>query len=325
MSGDSRWNHDELSLEALERINRVCLQFEAVWKEDREPRIEDYLGVTEDEERSALLRELLLLDLDYRWRLERPATAEDYRTRFPNDRDLIEGLLGRLSTRTMLGAGGMHHLARGQRQPVLPSRLGDYELEELLGEGGMGTVYRARQSSVQRTVALKVVRPHRFVGLSPDRLEETMRRFQVEIRAAAQLEHESIVPVYEVGQIEGQPFFSMRYLEGGSLDSVIRQGPLDGRDAARVVEKIARAVQHAHSQGVIHRDLKPRNILLDSNGQPYVADFGLAKSLEMREGPTLSGEVIGTPAYMAPEQARGEAYRSASRPTSTVSVPLCMN
>jgi serine/threonine protein kinase/WD40 repeat protein len=285
----------------------MCLQFEAVWKEEREPKIEDYLGATEGEERSALLRELLLLDLDYRWRLERPATAEDYRTRFPNDRELIEGLLGRLSTRTMLRAGGTHHHARGQQQPALPSRLGDYELEELLGEGGMGTVYRARQSGVRRTVALKVVRPDRFVGLSRDRFEETIRRFQVEIQAAAGLEHESIVPVYEVGQIEGQPFFSMRYFEGGSLDSVIRQGPLDGREAARVVEKIARAVQHAHSQGVIHRDLKPRNILLDSDGQPYVADFGLAKTKEMQEHLTLSGEVVGTPAYMAPEQARGQA------------------
>ena len=153
---------------------------------------------------------------------------------------------------------------------------------------------------------LKVVRPDRLARQSPDRMEETVRRFQVEIQAAAQLEHESIVPVYEVGQVEGHPFFSMRYLEGGSLDSVIRQGPLDGREAASVVETIARAVQHAHSHGVIHRDLKPRNILLDSHGHPYVGDFGLAKSREIQAELTLPGEVIGTPAYMAPEQAKGE-------------------
>ncbi len=310
MSGDSRWEHDSLPLEALERINRVCVQFEAVWKQekpDQEPRIEDYLGATEGEERAVLLRELLLLDLDYRCRLDKPPVAEDYRARFPQDRELIDKVLARLSTRTLLSRSGLHRPASEDRQPQLPSQLGDYELMEMLGEGGMGTVFRARQSSAGRTVALKVIRPDRFTGLSPERRQDTVRRFQVEIQAAAKLEHESIVPVYDVGQIEGQPFFSMRYFEGGSLDSVIGQGPLDGREAAAVMEKIAQAVQHAHSHGVIHRDLKPRNILLDSTGHPYVADFGLAKSLEMREELTLPGEVIGTPAYMAPEQAKGEA------------------
>ena len=125
MSGDSRWEHDSLPLEALERINRVCVQFEAVWKKEnqgQEPRIEDYLGVTEGEERAVLFRELLLLDLDYRWRFDRAAIAEYYRARFPDDRQLIDKVLGRMSTRTILSRSGSHQPTGEQAQPGLPSR-----------------------------------------------------------------------------------------------------------------------------------------------------------------------------------------------------------
>ena len=179
---------------------------------------------------------------------------------------------------------------------VLPRRFGEYELEERLAEGGMGVVYRARHLTLGRTVALKMIRAAHIAGA------EELRRFRQEARAAAQLEHPHVVPVYEIGEHGGVHFFTMKLAAGGCLQLTAPQPP---EAAAALTAKIARAVHYAHQHGVLHRDVKPSNILMEASGEPMVGDFGLAHFAQGGPDITLSGTVVGTPAYMAPEQARG--------------------
>ncbi|MEQ8789387.1 MAG: protein kinase [Pirellulaceae bacterium] len=182
---------------------------------------------------------------------------------------------------------------------------GDYQLLSVLGEGGMGTVYRAYHAATDRHVALKVIRPDLFPPLKSRERSETIDRFQQEVRAAARLEHDHIVRVYEAGQWRSRPYFSMQYVSGTDLDARLRGGPLSDREAAETLEPVCRAIEAAHRQGVIHRDIKPQNILLDESGRPYVSDFGLAKCLEGDFVHTHTGSILGTPPYMSPEQAQG--------------------
>ncbi len=176
---------------------------------------------------------------------------------------------------------------------------GDYELVEELGRGGMGIVYKARQSSLARTVALKMIQR----GTLPSSTD--LARFRTEAESAARLDHPTIVPIYEVGEQQGQPFFTMKYVAGTTLARRLADGPLAPREAASLLSPIARAIHYAHERGVLHRDLKPSNILIDEDGRPHVSDFGLAKRVEADDHLTLTGAVLGTPSYMAPEQAAG--------------------
>ena len=307
MKDDRDSNSDSLPLPALERIERVCLGFEAAWKEGRNPQIEDYLGAAKGAERSGLLRELLLLDLDYRDRSDAPPTEGEYQDRFPQDSQLVGEVFERLSTSAAADETHPSSSTSVFHPPTLPWSFGDYELLEVLGEGGMGVVYRARQHMPDRIVALKIIRPERLSSVLPEQREKALKRFRAEAQATAQLEHDHIVSVYNVGEMDGQPFFSMRYVDGRGLDSVLRDSPLAGRDAARLLEPVARALHYAHQRDIIHRDIKPRNILVDGQEKPYVADFGLAKSFAAAQDLTQTAEAIGTPAYMSPEQAIGSA------------------
>jgi eukaryotic-like serine/threonine-protein kinase len=187
----------------------------------------------------------------------------------------------------------------------LPRQLGNYELLDEIGRGGMGVVYRARQLSADRIVALKVIRGDELSALRPESRAAAIERFRHEALAAARLAHEHIVTVFEVGEADGERFFSMRYIEGQSLaDMISTSGPLSGRKAANYLEPVARAVAAAHEAGILHRDLKPQNILLDAKtDQALIADFGLAKLVEQSPELTRAGDVMGTPAYMSPEQA----------------------
>jgi len=176
---------------------------------------------------------------------------------------------------------------------------GDYELLEEIGRGGQGVVYRARQKSLNRTVALKVI------GLGHWATEAHLKRFRREAEAAASLEHPCIVPIYEVGERDGSCYFSMKFIEGGQLDEVVRREPMPIRRAAELTAKVARTIHHAHERGILHRDIKPGNILLDQKGEPHLTDFGLARLVETESTVTRTMEVLGTPSYMAPEQAVG--------------------
>jgi tetratricopeptide (TPR) repeat protein len=176
---------------------------------------------------------------------------------------------------------------------------GDYEILHELGRGGMGVVYRARQVSLNRPVALKMIRAGLLAG------DGELRRFRNEAAAVALLDHPSIVQVYEVGEHDGQNYFSMKLVEGHNLADCLGVYAADPRAAAALLAEAADAVHHAHVRGILHRDLKPANILVDAQGRPHVTDFGLAKRLGEVEGLTLSGAILGTPSYMAPEQAAG--------------------
>jgi WD40 repeat protein/tRNA A-37 threonylcarbamoyl transferase component Bud32 len=196
--------------------------------------------------------------------------------------------------------GGTPRHRGGSDAERAPLCFGDYELIQKIARGGMGVVYKARQRKLNRIVALKMILTGHLATA------EEVQRFYLEAEAAAQLEHPGIVPIFEVGERDGQPFFSMSFVDGGSLADRVREGPLLPRDAAGLVERIAGAVAYAHSHGIIHRDLKPGNILLDKDGNPKVSDFGLAKKVAGASHLTMAGQIVGTPAYMAPEQAAGQ-------------------
>lgn len=202
--------------------------------------------------------------------------------------------LAGLFEETLLGADA----AVPERQP--PRLSADYQIEREIGRGGMGIVYLVQQKSLGRHVALKVLRPgeHTYGPM--------VRRFLDEARHLARLRHPHIVSIHEIGDAAGEPYFTMDYVEGEALSTRLRGGPLPPSQSVDILKQIAAAVQHAHRQGIIHRDLKPSNVLIDRSGHVFVTDFGLARDVTQAPNLTRSGELLGTPQYMAPEQARGE-------------------
>jgi serine/threonine-protein kinase len=190
--------------------------------------------------------------------------------------------------------------AEGFEARARAGTFGDYELLEEIGAGGMGVVYKARQKSLHRLVALKMIRAG---GLA---CRADVQRFRTEAEAAASLDHPHIVPIYDVGELEGQPYFTMKLVTGHRLAEQLPRFLTDPRASARLLIAVAQAVHHAHQRGILHRDLKPSNILLDAEGRPHVTDFGLAKRLEVDSSLTQSGLLVGTPSYMAPEQATAQ-------------------
>jgi formylglycine-generating enzyme required for sulfatase activity len=184
--------------------------------------------------------------------------------------------------------------------PCIPG----YEIEAVLGRGGMGVVYRARHLALKRTVALKMMLAGGHAG------PQELARFRIEAEAAARLQHPNIVQIHEVGEADGHPYCALEFVEGGNLAGRIDGKPMPARESARLVETLARAMQLAHSRNVVHRDLKPANILLASDGTPKITDFGLARRLDHDSGETQAGAVMGTPSYMAPEQASGQAHEA---------------
>src|SRR5207253_827973 len=189
--------------------------------------------------------------------------------------------------------------SRPESAATMLGELGDYELLEEIGRGGQGVVFRARQKSLNRTVALKVISLGQWAS------KAHLKRFRLEAEAAASLEHPGIVPIHEVGERDGSCYFSMKFVEGGQLDEVARREPMPIRRAVELIAKVARTLHYAHDHGILHRDIKPGNILLDAKGEPHLTDFGLARLVETESSVTHTLDVIGTPSYMAPEQAVG--------------------
>lgn len=235
----------------------------------------------------------------------RPAEGAGAST--PGSRD--ERVAASATTRTLESetdgeatAPGLEGRARASSRKPLPRRFGEYELLEELGRGGMGIVYRARHASLDRVVALKVILRGELAS------EAELARFRVEAESAARLDHPNIVALYESGEVDGRPYFTMQLVEGTTLARRLAVGPLSPRQTAELLAPICRAIDYAHRQGVLHRDLKPQNILIDREGRPRVGDFGLAKRIEA-ETLTRTHSVLGTPSYMAPEQAAGRRGR----------------
>jgi serine/threonine-protein kinase len=297
-----------------EQIEQVTARFEGAWQEALKggppPEPEAYLTEVSEAERAGLERRLAELSATYRPRLPDPATVTWVPPANPGAHTHR-----RAGAPTVREASAEPDASGREKGPALP----DYEVLGELGRGGMGVVYLARQRSLDRLVALKMV----LAGAHAS--DSHLVRFQFEAKAAARLRHPNIVQVYEAGRHEGVPYFSQEYVDGGSLAQHTNRQPQPPAEAARLVETLARAVHHAHTQGVVHRDLKPANVLLASGGRqppdprsasgglrppladctPKIADFGLAKRLDDEATQTQTGAPMGTPSYMSPEQARG--------------------
>jgi len=333
-------------------LNETMRQrFEAAWRSGTPVPIEAHLPPEDDSHYLATLEELVHIDIEMKWKARQAdadatnvqshgCQVEEYLARFPRLKDpriILRLLKQEYRVRQRYGdqpstieychrfpdlvVSGTEVQA-GRLRPAtgeLPT-IDGYEILEVLGRGGMGVVYKARQMGFNRLVALKMLR----VGSEAD--DEDLARFRIEAEASAQLQHPNIVRVYEVGQKDGQPYFSLEFVEGGSLDRLLGGTPQEPRVAATLVEKLARAIHYAHQHGIIHRDLKPANVLLSSEipsasettttdafdtcalatATPKIADFGLAKRLQADSGQTQTGAILGTPSYMAPEQAAGQ-------------------
>jgi tetratricopeptide (TPR) repeat protein len=307
-----------LASSLITRVDDACDRFEMAWRAGLRPRIEDYLGETRERERALLLQGLLVLDLAYRRRRGGRPTAAEYLARFSESPDLINavvcehahsGLADSAATTGFagsppdwsdgdpdgtLGAASVPEWC-GSDWPEVPG----YDIQAVLGFGGMGVVFRARQRQLNRFVALKMIR----AGI--DARPGDRERFLVEAEAVARLHHANILQIYDFGEVAGLPFVALELLEGGRLADRLAGTPQPARQAAELMVTLARAIHAAHQAGIVHRDLKPSNVLFDRDGTPKIVDFGLAKRLEQEDGQTLSGQIVGTPSYMAPEQAQG--------------------
>jgi WD40 repeat protein len=286
------------------RVDAICREFESDWRAGRRPAIGDYLGEVAEEGRPILRAELEALESELRQADSAATIASGPQPTSP----MPDTASPAVHEEATLPPRDQATVDLGSSRPAQPDAsspdrvryFGDYELLREIARGGMGVVYRARQVSLNRPVALKMILAGQLAS------DDEVKRFYLEAEAAANLDHPGIVPIYEIGEHDGQHFFSMGFVEGTSLAAKVADGPLPPREAATLIVKVAEAVQFAHEKGVIHRDLKPANVLLDAQGQPKVTDFGLAKKLQADSGLTHTGQVMGTPSYMPPEQAEGK-------------------
>jgi WD40 repeat protein len=264
----------ELPATLVTALERACDRFEAACRAGMRPRVEDYLGEMPEPGREALAREMRELERAYRDREADPAALPAGRPTEPTEPEAAERAMAR------------------------PSVTG-YEILDELGRGGMGVVYRARQLRLNRPCALKMIRAGDLAG------PRDAIRFLAEAEAAAQLRHPHIVQIYGMGEHDGRSYLELEYVEGGSLARRLDGTPWPPRRAAELIATLAGALEVMHARGIVHRDLKPSNILLEADGTPKISDFGVAKALGVDSGLTATDEVLGTPSYMAPEQARG--------------------
>ena len=310
MSHRTSDNLGGLDIDLARRIDEVCRRFEADWRAGHQPRVDEYFGEFTGDARAALAAELEALQSELQQAAGQAGIAEAPTITpgsLPTQPKPGEASSSVYDEETLPPQGDatvdLGSSAPASSEAATPSRVryfGDYEIIREIARGGMGVVFEARQVSLNRKVALKMILAGQLAN------DTDVKRFYTEAEAAANLDHPGIVPIFEVGQHEDQHYFSMGFVEGQTLSQRLTEGPLPGREAAALMVRVAEAIEYAHQRGVIHRDLKPANILLDQNGNPRVTDFGLAKRIEGDSGLTGSGQIMGTPSYMPPEQAGGQ-------------------
>lgn len=283
-------------VEQIKELDRLCDEFERKLESGAETSIEAFLSRETLVDRDLLLRELVRIEIDCRIDCGQTATSEEFLERFPDDCELIERVFGGGNRETVASLSPEPSTITGIHPP---KKIGEFEIQEEIARGGMGIVYRARQPKLNRDVALKMI----LAGGGID--SQRTRRFLDEARVVATLQHPQIVQIYDLGEFQNQPFISFEYIRGGSLASKLNGEPGDVRWAVELIRDVASGVEHAHQAGIVHRDLKPSNILLTEEGSPKIADFGLAKQLDSQIDATKTGDVLGTPNYMSPEQATG--------------------
>lgn len=286
MSKNSFREVQTISLSAEEKHGQLGVEFERNWHEGNRPRIEEWILKVPEVERPALFCDLARREKNLR---NDTAVLDEFRQRFPGFGVWIE-------TAFVGDANYDIDLDKLSPLPAIPG----YRIVEQIAVGGMGVVYKAVQIELDRTVALKMVRGGRWVKA------DELARFKIEARAVAGIDHPHIVSVHDFGEFEGLPYFTMEYIDGGSLLKKLAAEPMDFRESAVLIETLARAMEVVHNRQIVHRDLKPGNILLTKNGTPKISDFGLAKRLGVEQSMTVVGTVMGTASYMAPEQARGD-------------------
>ncbi len=293
-------------------IDQICDEFEAAWRAGQRPQIRDYLGAVEEPLRTHLFEELLLSDLACQPCRPAGSDTQHYLSQFPERAVQIAAVLARHRDEQAgrRWAWSSPDTARpADTRPDLPElpaarQCGNYELLREIARGGMGVVFEARDTKLQRMVALKMILDHNLAS------REAVRRFYAEAEMAAGLNHPGIVPIHDIGSHAGHHYYAMALVDGLPLSDHLRQRRFGMEEAARIVMELAKAVAYAHEQGVVHRDLKPGNVLLSRGGLPQITDFGLAKRTDSTEGLTMAGQVLGTPGYMAPEQAAGQVDQS---------------
>ncbi len=311
----------DASLSQARRIHRACERFEAEWKSGSRPQIETYLSSCSVDDRCPVFCELLALELELRCGQGERPSLDEYVRRFPDLDRAIDAAFRNAHNRFFdspptvpwksatldhpsATSPGEPRPASGSspgRESVSPPRelWGDYVLLEEIARGGMGIVYKARQISLDRIVALKMILSGTLAT------SEERARFRREAELAGKLDHANIVPIYEVRDQDGVLFFSMKLVDGGNLAQQRSSYSRDPQATARLIATLARALHYAHGKGFFHCDLKPSNILIDHDGQPQITDFGLARRATEDSSLTATGAILGTPSYMAPEQASG--------------------
>ena len=295
-----------LSVSELEFIDQVCARFEREWKQNRRPSIAEQLAAVREPTRQALLRELLLLDIDYQAHHGQQATSHDYLSALPDDVATIKAVFSTIKREDQRGrvtGNNVHSTIRGvAKEQSVPAQLGRHRIIRKLGSGGFGAVYLARDEQLDRDVAIKI--PH----LLSKGWAGNSAAFLAEVRLVASLHHPWIVPVYDFGTAANDSelcYVVSKFMEGGDLASRTARGRLPHAKVARMVAQVAEGLHYAHSRGLVHRDVKLSNILLDADDNAFITDFGLA--LSDRDVSRQVG-FAGTPASMSPEQARGEGH-----------------
>lgn len=305
------------SLQQKQKLDALAVQFESAWRDGRISPWEFLRNTPNDLPTIEALKELIQVEISLRAAANERIEAHEY---VPLDPAWIESLISHYGEGFDQETKSINSPSEDSReddatltltpnssgqQPTKTDSggLGGYEIISEIARGGMGVVYKARQTRLNRMVALKMIKSGEFAG------KEEIKRFHAEAEAAALLDHPGIVPIHEIGKHEGNPFFSMGLVEGESLSAKLREGPMQPRAAAELVKKISEAIAFAHDAGVIHRDLKPGNVLIDQDGNPKVTDFGLAKNLAGDSELTGTGQILGTPSYMPPEQASGDTAK----------------